>query len=102
MVPNTARKTIRSRRMDTLLDLIRGELIGLNLRVIGKEIQGRIIDETKNLFIIETSDKKRKKLIKKNNVFEFLVENEIIRVDGKVLAVRPEERIRISQTTKVS
>ncbi|MEK6808324.1 MAG: ribonuclease P protein subunit [Nanoarchaeota archaeon] len=88
--------------MDTLLDLIRGELIGLNLRVIGKEIQGRIIDETKNLFIIETSDKKRKKLIKKNNVFEFLVENEIIRVDGKVLAVRPEERIRISQTTKVS
>lgn len=80
------------------LDLIRGEIIGMNLRVIGKELQGRIIDETKNLFIIETSDKKRKKLIKKNNVFEFLVENEVIIVDGKLLAVRPEERIRISQT----
>jgi len=87
-------KKMGSEREKKFLDLIRGELIGLNVKVIGKEIQGRIIDETKNLFVIETIDKKRKKLIKKNNIFEFLVHDNDIKVDGKILAMRPEDRIR--------
>lgn len=78
-----------------LKDLIRGELIGLEVRVLGKPIEGRIIDETKNLIIVESPDKKRKKLIKQNNIFEFKVNNEYIRVDGKILAVRPEDRIKL-------
>ncbi len=45
-------------------DLLRGELIGLNIRVINRNIKGRIIDETKNRFIIE-SNGKRKRVLKK-------------------------------------
>lgn len=78
-----------------LKDLIRGELIGLDVMVLGKPIKGMVIDESKNLLVIETSDKKRKKIIKQNNVFEFFVNGKAIKIDGKLLAVRPEDRIKI-------
>lgn len=78
-----------------LRDLVKGELIGCFVRVPEKRIEGRIINETKNLLVVETADKKRKKLIKGNNVFEIMLNNEFIKVDGKILAVRPEDRIKI-------
>jgi len=74
-------------------ELLRGELIGGYATVKGKNIYGRIIDETKNIFLIETK-KDRRKVSKKNNMFEFLVKNKKISVDGKMLVLRPEDRIK--------
>ena len=77
--------------------LARSELIGLDIEVIKSEnrfnkgIKGRIIDETKNMFIIETKGT-RKKIIKDQCVFEFKGKN--IQINGKSLSARPEERIK--------
>ncbi len=51
--------------------LARSELIGLNVKVVGKKINGRIIDETKNSILIETQKGNRKMILKNNNKFEF-------------------------------
>lgn len=76
-------------------ELISGEFIGSSVKVHGKPIEGKVIDETKNTLIVETAYKKRKVLIKKNNVFDFIINNDIIRIDGKFLVARPEDRIKI-------
>ena len=47
-----------------LNELLKGELIGRNAKVIGKNIQGKIIDETKNMLVIKTKEG-IKKIIKK-------------------------------------
>jgi len=77
--------------------LARSELIGLDVKVIESEnhfnkgIKGKIIDETKNMFIIKTKET-RKKIIKDQCVFEFKEKN--IQINGKSLSTRPEERIK--------
>ncbi len=82
--------------------LIRGELIGLNVKVVSsknianKSLQGRIINETKNTLVIKTQ-KGEKKLIKQNCVFELEFENQKFQVQGKILAKRPEERIKLKR-----
>ena len=73
--------------------LVRSELIGLNVNVIGKNIAGKIIDETKNGILIETK-KGRKMVIKINNDFEFVFSDKRISVNGKQLASRPEDRVK--------
>lgn len=74
-------------------DLLRGEFIGLYARLKGKKIDGKIIDETKNMFLIETKEG-RKKVIKKNNSFELFINKKPISVDGEMLVLRPEDRIK--------
>jgi len=77
--------------------LARSELIGLDVKIIKSEnrfnkgIKGRIIDETKNMFVIKTKET-RKKIIKNQCVFEFEEKN--IKINGKSLSTRPEERIK--------
>ena len=73
--------------------LVRGELIGLNVNVIGKNITGKIVDETKNSILIETK-KGRKMVMKINNDFEFVFSDKKISVNGKQLASRPEDRVK--------
>jgi ribonuclease P protein subunit POP4 len=79
--------------------LVRSELIGLNIKIIESEnkfnkgIKGKIIDETKNMFEIKTKET-RKKIIKDQCVFEFIIKGEKIQIDGKSLTKRPEERIK--------
>lgn len=77
-----------------LNELLRGELIGINVQIIGKNIQGRIIDETKNIFVIK-SKKGIKKIIKKNSKMEFTINNEKIVIEGDKLVARPEERVKL-------
>lgn len=74
-------------------DSLRGEFIGLYARLKGKKIEGKIIDETKNMFLIETKEG-RKKVIKKNNSFELFINNRPVSVDGEMLVLRPEDRIK--------
>jgi ribonuclease P protein subunit POP4 len=72
------------------------EFIGLQLEVIqsknnsliGKK--GKIIDETKNLIIIE-QDKKISKILKKDSVF--LINDK--KVIGDKIQKRPEDRIKL-------
>ncbi len=70
------------------------EMIGLNVKVVESSdphrigIKGKIIDETKNTFVLEN----KKVIPKKECVFEFDVGEKII-VDGKKILKRPEDRI---------
>lgn len=79
--------------------LARSELIGLDVKIIESEnrfnrgIKGRIIDETKNMFIVKT-EKRKKKIIKNQCVFEFKLKEKNIQINGKSLVIRPEERIK--------
>lgn len=78
-----------------LNELLKMELIGLNVKITSKNISmdGKIIDETKNMFTIRTK-KGDKKIIKKNCKIEFDIDNEKIEIDGEHLAKRPDERIK--------
>ena len=77
--------------------LAKSELIGLDVKIIESEnrfnkgIKGKIIDETKNMFIIKTKET-IKKIIKNQCVFEFKEKN--MQINGKSLSTRPEERIK--------
>lgn len=78
-------------------DLLKKELIGLNVKIIESKnksnigIKGKIVDETRNSLVIKT-DNGNKKVLKENVVLEFT--NEGLMVDGKMLIGRPEERIK--------
>ncbi len=79
--------------------LARSELIGLDVEVIESEnrfnkgLKGKVIDETKNMFIIETK-KGKKSIIKDQCIFEFKLKEKNIQINGKSLTTRPEERIK--------
>ena len=85
--------------MQTKRDLVIGELIGLNARVVnaaGKEftgLDGKVVDETQNTIAIET--KGREKIIpKKGTRIEFTKNGEKITIDGELIALRPEDRTK--------
>lgn len=68
------------------VEIIRGS----SRRLVG--LRGNIVDETKNLLVLETEDGK-KRIQKIGNVFRFELESgEKIDVDGKKIMFRPEER----------
>jgi len=79
---------------NSLKKLTKVELIGTHIKIIEKGIQGIIIDETKNLFVIKTKEN-IKKIVKKNNKMQFQINNKKIVIDGEKLIMRPEERIKI-------
>lgn len=86
--------------MRTPENLVRHELIGLKAKVVDSSnpknvgIKGRIVDETRNILVIEKTDGKEVKLVKEENVFVFDLDGERISVDGKILVGRPEDRIK--------
>lgn len=69
-------------------------MIGSEIKLLGKGVVGKIIDETKNTFVIKLANK-RKRILKKDNIFEFSLNNKKKIVDGNKLIMRPEERIKI-------
>lgn len=73
-------------------DLIRGELIGkkATITIHNNEFEGQIIDETKNTITILTKTG-RNTIIKNQATIKI---NNLL-IDGKKLAKRPEERIKI-------
>ena len=82
-------------------NLIRHEIIGLHVEVANssnihqKGTKGMVVDETKNTLTIET-DKGLKKIQKKGSEFIFKIPNgKIVKVDGKRIVARPEERIKL-------
>ncbi len=75
-------------------NFLRGEFIGLTVRVIQSRdpsllgVEGRIIDETKNMLVVE-SQGKIKKIAKDIAVFDIAGHM----VEGRKIKYRPEERI---------
>jgi len=79
--------------------MIRHELIGSEIKVISSKnqnlenVEGRIIDETRNMIIIDTKNG-IKKIIKSQAKMEINLKGRKIEIDGKELVGRPEERIK--------
>jgi len=82
-----------------LKDILKYEFIGLKAEVVDSRnkanigIKGKIVDETRNTLVIETS-RGRKKLMKENITVMVMFDNKKIKIRGKLLVGRPEERIK--------
>lgn len=80
--------------------IYRGELIGTHIRVKESEhegfqgIDGRVIDETMNLLVIDDGSSKIKKIPKEGKLFRVKKQNEQGLVKGDLLIHRPEDRIK--------
>ncbi len=86
--------------MITKENIISHELIGLKTEIIdssNKEIlglKGTIIDETKSMFIIDTSIG-YKKIPKNHNKWKFSIQNDDVILFGSSLCKRSFDRVRI-------
>ena len=86
--------------MITSKNLVHHEFIGLNVHVTSNKneslnLKGTIIDETKNTIKIEGNDNIERVIPKKGSIFVFEIPNgEKIEVDGNILSIRPEDRIK--------
>jgi len=88
--------------MITPKNLIVHEIIGLKVKVVSSAsksyigISGVVLDETLNTFVIETPERKLKRVPKKNCVFEFTLPdtNQQVRVKGEKLLNLPENRLK--------
>jgi ribonuclease P protein subunit POP4 len=88
-------------------NVLRHELIGLDVLVSGarnplhKGISGRIVDETKNLLIIETP-KGVKRIPKMHSRFQLHLPNsELVEIDGSVMVLAPEKRINLHEKKRI-
>ena len=86
--------------MRTKKNILYHTFIGLPVEVVKTTsktltgLKGKVIDETKNMLIIETKNGE-KKVQKVSCVFRFKLESsEIIDIDGKEICFRPEERAK--------
>ena len=77
------------------------ELIGLIMEVEESSnrdmegLRGRIVDETRNTFVIETEQGEEKRIPKSGNMFIFVLEDGTrSRIRGDKLLARPEDRIK--------
>ena len=82
-------------------NLIHHELIGLNMRVYSSTnpnmigLEGKVVDETRNMIIMEDAHSIEKKVPKSHSEFVFTLPDEkCVKVRGDLLAIRPEDRIR--------
>jgi len=58
-------------------------------------LHGRIVDETKNTFVVERSDDRSRIIIQKaRNLFKFKIENDTVLIKGDDIIVRPQDRIK--------
>jgi ribonuclease P protein subunit POP4 len=95
------KKKLKLSKMISARNLIRHELIGLPVEIVESSnkfqvgIKGKVVDETKNLLIIETRNG-LKKIQKKGAKFIFKIPSEKkVKVEGKRIVVRPEDRIKL-------
>ena len=88
--------------MITPENLVRHELIGLSVRVAESTnpqlagSEGKVIDESRNTLTVEASGGREITLVKEQCVFSFMLPDlgKWVRVDGKVIVARPEDRIK--------
>jgi ribonuclease P protein subunit POP4 len=86
--------------MITSNNLVHHEFIGLKVHATNKKnkslnLYGTIIDETKNTIKIEDANNCEKIIPKEGSTFVFEIPNgEKIEIDGNILSIRPEDRIK--------
>ena len=86
--------------MITSKNLVHHEFIGLKVHATNKKnnslnLNGTIIDETKNTIKIEDANNCEKIIPKEGSTFVFEIPNgEKIEIDGNILSIRPEDRIK--------
>ena len=91
---------LRDEIMITSKNLVHHEFIGLKVHVTNEknkslDLKGTIIDETKNTIRIEEDDNTEKMIPKKGSLFVFELPNgEKVEIDGNILSIRPEDRIK--------
>jgi|TARA_Y100000310_G_C20675381_1_gene812745 ribonuclease P protein subunit POP4 len=83
--------------MNKNTDILRGEFIGKQINVIDRGIAGKIIDETKNSFLVKTKNDLKKRLLKQNLRFELKLQSGNVTIEGNSILMRPEDRIKIKQ-----
>ena len=88
-------------------NVLRHELIGLDVLVSGatntgqKGLSGRIIDETRNLLVLETPTG-IKRIQKMHSIFRVsLPGRELVEIDGSVLVLAPEKRINLHEKKRI-
>lgn len=81
-------------------NIVRHELIGLKIEVVGSKnprnigIQGKVVNETQKTLVVEAKGKE-KKIFKTQTTSRLTLPNKkIVEVDGKLLAGRPWDRIK--------
>ena len=83
----------------TPLNLIRHELIGLNVKIVDDtnpcnlHISGTVVDETRNTLTI-MQDSVQKMISKNNALFQFSLPSQDVQVEGVKLIGRPEDRVK--------
>lgn len=84
----------------TQKNIMSHELVGLGVQVVEstdknkKGLKGIVVDETKNVLVIDNAGVE-KKVPKKEAVFEFALGSEKAMVDGKKICFRPEDRVKV-------
>ena len=93
--------------MITPQNVLRHELIGLDILVSGaanqtqRGLSGRVIDETKNLLVIETP-KGVRRIEKAHSTFVVrLPGRETVEIDGSVMVLAPEKRINLHEKKRI-
>ena len=82
-------------------DIIRYEFIGTEVKVAKSTnrdcvgLRGKVIDETRNTFIIQCKDGRQKMIVKDSSVFHFKFrDGTVVEIEGKLLVGRPEDRLK--------
>jgi len=85
--------------MRTKKNILYSTFVGLPVEIVNSSqhdlvgTKGKVVDETKNLIIIEKKDGKEIKVQKVSCVFRFTLDNgETADIEGKKIAFRPHER----------
>ena len=82
-------------------------MIGLAVKVISsadrkqKGVRGRVVDETKNMFVLEQDDGKIVRIAKIGRTFRFELGGAKCEVDGSRIAFDPVERVKRCAGVKV-
>ena len=84
--------------MRTRKNILYSTFVGLQVEIVNSSqhdlvgLKGKVVDETKNLIIIEKGEKEVK-IQKVSSVFRFTLDDgENIDIEGKKIAFRPHER----------
>lgn len=80
-------------------EVLKHELIGLKAKVVSAEnkslvgINGKIVDETRNMISID-DDSKIRKIAKSQVILQVDYRGHIYEINGKIIVNRPEDRIK--------
>jgi ribonuclease P protein subunit POP4 len=93
--------------MITSRNVIRHEIIGLDILVTGaanplhRGTSGRIVDETRNMLVIETA-KGTRRIAKMHTRFQArLASGELVEIDASVMVLAPEKRINLHEKKRI-